>query len=65
MGQPIYPIADWTDVPLTSFLYTLIGIACGVFFYIAARVTDKLEPASAMLSSNYNKYFLEYKSNFS
>ena len=33
MGQPLYPFADWKNVPLTIFLYTLTA-ALGTYGYV-------------------------------
>jgi len=36
MQAPLYPIADWKNVPLTSALWTIAGCFMGYFFYLAA-----------------------------
>ena len=36
MKQPVYPVADWKNIPETFILYSLAGLAMGGFFYLAA-----------------------------
>uniref|UniRef100_A0A7S3CJS6 Uncharacterized protein n=1 Tax=Strombidium rassoulzadegani TaxID=1082188 RepID=A0A7S3CJS6_9SPIT len=44
IGMPIYPIADWKNVPLTIFLYCLNGLIMGLLYKLAAKYVNNHLP---------------------
>lgn len=58
MGHPMYPIVDWSNIPLTVFLFMMQAFVMAGLHYMAATLINMLPRNKKWEKSNFNCFFI-------